>query len=76
MRVIGSLFVILAALFAAPPVRAAKLVHVVRFTDYELGPIEDWLQGKGWRAGGHRPDLSSCRGRCRMGLVAANKRVL
>ncbi len=76
MRVIGSLFVILAALFAVPPVRAAKLVHVVRFTDYELGPVEDWLQGKGWRAGGRRPDLSSCWGRCRMGQVTANKRVL
>ncbi len=48
MRVIGSLFLILAAIFAAPPVRAneAELVHVVRFTDYELGPVEDWLQGK------------------------------
>ena len=51
MRVISSLFVILAALFVAPPVRAneAKLVHVVRFTDYELGPVEDWLQGKGFQ---------------------------
>ncbi len=48
MRVIGLLFVILAALFAASPVRAneAELVHVVRFTDYELSPVEDWLQGK------------------------------
>ena len=26
-----------------------KLVHAVRFTDYELGPIEDWLQGKGFK---------------------------
>ncbi len=51
MRVIGSLFVILAALFAAPPVRAneAKLVYVVRFADYESGPVEDWLQGKGFQ---------------------------
>jgi hypothetical protein len=51
MGIIGSLFVILAALSAAPPVRAneAKLVHVVRFTDYELGPVEDWLQGKGFQ---------------------------
>ncbi len=51
MRVIGSLFVILAALFAAPPVRAneAQLVHVIRFADYELGPVEDWLQGKGFQ---------------------------
>ncbi len=32
-----------------PPVRAAKLVHVVRFTDYELGPVKDWLQGKGFQ---------------------------
>ncbi len=51
MGIIGSLFVILAAVSAAPPVRAneAKLVHVVRFTDYELGPVEDWLQGKGFQ---------------------------
>ena len=51
MGIIGSLFVILAALFAAPLARAneAKLVHVVRFTDYELGPVEDWLQGKGFQ---------------------------
>ncbi len=48
MRLIGSLFVILAAIFVAPPVRAneAELVHVVRFTDYELSPVENWLQGK------------------------------
>jgi len=26
-----------------------KLVHVVRFTDYEQGPIDDWLLGKGFR---------------------------
>ena len=51
MRVIASLLVSLAALVAALPVRAdeAKLVHVVRFTDYEQGPVEDWLQGKGFQ---------------------------
>ena len=51
MRVIGSIFVILAALLVAAPVWATegKLVHVVRFTDYESGPVEDWLQGKGFQ---------------------------
>jgi len=53
MRIIGSLllFVILATLLAADPVWAneGKLVHVVRFTDYESGPVEDWLQGKGFQ---------------------------
>lgn len=51
MRIIGLLFVILAAIFAAPQVRAneAKLVHVIRFADYEMGPVEDWLQGKGFQ---------------------------
>lgn len=39
------------ALCFALPLRAndGKLVHVVRFTDYEAGPIEDWLQGKGFK---------------------------
>ncbi len=51
VRVIGSVFLILAALLAAAPAWATegKLVHVVRFTDYELGPVEDWLQGKGFQ---------------------------
>ncbi len=26
-----------------------KLVHVVRFIDYKLGSIDDWLQGKGFQ---------------------------
>ena len=26
-----------------------KLVHLVSFTDYEEGPIDDWLLGKGFR---------------------------
>ena len=51
LRIIGSVFVILAALSAAAPVWAneGKLVHVVRFRDYVLGPVEDWLQGKGFQ---------------------------
>ncbi len=51
MRAIGSTFVILTALMVAAPVWAneGKLVHVVRFADYESGPIEDWLLGKGFR---------------------------
>ncbi len=41
----------LAALLAPTAVCAGegKLVHVVRFTDYETGPVEDWLQGKGFQ---------------------------
>ena len=51
MRVIGSVFVFLAALLATAQVSAndGKLVHLVRFTDYEQGPVEDWLQGKGFQ---------------------------
>ncbi len=51
LRVIGSAFAILIAVLAAAPVWASegKLIHVVRFTDYELGPVEDWLQSKGFQ---------------------------
>lgn len=51
MWVLGSLVVIPAALFAAPSVLAkdGKVVHVVRFTDYDVGPVEDWLQRKGFQ---------------------------
>ena len=51
MRIIDSLFVIFAALMAAAPVWAneSKLVHLLRFSDYESGPVEDWLQGKGFQ---------------------------
>ena len=33
------------------PVHAAeeKLVQIVRFTDYEIGSIDDWLRGKGFQ---------------------------
>ncbi len=42
---------LLIALSFAVPLQAngGKLVHVVRFTDYEAGTIEDWLQGKGFK---------------------------
>lgn len=39
----------LAACLAATPAWAeGKLVHVVRFTDYAQGSIDDWLKGKGF----------------------------
>jgi len=47
--------IILLALFSifltSPPVLAAdgKLAHVVRFTDYQQGSIDDWLLGKGFK---------------------------
>ncbi len=51
MRAIGSAFAVLVAVLAASPASAneGKLVHVVRFTDYELGSVEDWLQSKGFQ---------------------------
>ncbi len=51
MRDFNSVFAILAALLAAAPVWAneGKLVHLVRFTDYELGPVEYWLLSKGFQ---------------------------
>ncbi len=50
-RVIVSAFAVLIAILMAAPVWASggKLVHVVRFADYELGPVEDWLQSKGFQ---------------------------
>ena len=27
-----------------------QLVHTVHFTDYEAGPIDDWLAGKGFKS--------------------------
>jgi len=52
MRVTSCLVLtVLIALCFAAPLRAngGKLVHVVRFTDYDAGSIEDWLQGKGFK---------------------------
>ncbi len=50
MRAIGSTFVFLVALLATAPLSAGEgeLVHVLRFDNYESGPVEDWLQGKGF----------------------------
>ncbi len=51
MRIIGSAFAVLIAMSAIAPLWAneGKLVHVIRFADYEQGPVEDWLQGKGFQ---------------------------
>jgi hypothetical protein len=51
MRVIACAFAVLVAVFAAAPLGAGegKLVHVVPLTDYEEGPVEDWLLGKGFQ---------------------------
>ena len=42
--IICALFLMPGAVLAEP-----KLVHVVRFTDYQQGPIEDWLRTKGFQ---------------------------
>ena len=51
MRFLIFVVALLSAGIAVAPVSAAdrKLVHVVRFTDYAQGSIDDWLQGKGFR---------------------------
>ncbi len=45
------LLAVLIVCTAATPLRAndGKLVHRLRFTDYETGSVEDWLQGKGFQ---------------------------
>jgi len=50
MSVLGSVLIILAATVATAPASAGdgEPVRVVRFTDYETGSVEDWLQGKGF----------------------------
>ena len=51
MRIVNTSFVIFALLMAAVPVCANEgtLVHLLRFSDYESGPVEEWLQGKGFQ---------------------------
>ena len=51
MRFLIFVVALLSAGIAVARVSAAdrKLVHVVRFTDYAQGSIDDWLQGKGFR---------------------------
>ena len=48
MRGIAWLLAAAAILGAAPAGSEGALVHVVRFTDYEAGPVEDWLAAKGF----------------------------
>lgn len=50
MRVIACALAILTTV-SASPVRASegRLVHAVRFTDYEQGSVEDWLPSKGFQ---------------------------
>jgi hypothetical protein len=50
LRIVGFLFAIIATLWTAPVwAGEGKLVHTLRFTDYESGPVEDWLQTKGFQ---------------------------
>lgn len=35
--------------FSAAQPADPRLAEIVRFSDYETGPVEDWLQGKGFR---------------------------
>ena len=51
MHIINTLYVIFAVLMAAAPVWSdeSKLVHLLRFSDYESGSAEDWLHGKGFQ---------------------------
>jgi hypothetical protein len=51
MRILVFVLTILSAALVSVPILAGneKLVHVVRFTDYTEGSIEDWLQTKGFR---------------------------
>lgn len=47
--VLLSVLVVLWALGAAGALADDQLIHKVTFADYEVGPIEDWLQGKGFK---------------------------
>ena len=51
MRFLIFLLSLLFAGLANAPTSAdeGKLIHVLRFTDYEQGSIDDWLQGKGFQ---------------------------
>ena len=50
MRYFSIVLALFFAWLSASPAGAAgdRLVHVVRFTGYTGGSIEDWLQGKGF----------------------------
>lgn len=51
MRLCYLLLAVLVTEFTANPAMSAddRLVHVVRFSDYESGPVETWLQEKGFK---------------------------
>lgn len=52
MRILGlAVACLLAALLSSPALATGddKLVHVVRFSDYDQGPIDDWLATKGFQ---------------------------
>lgn len=52
MRLLILVFIVVGAVGITMGSGAAdgeKLDHVVRFTDYEEGPVEDWLSGKGFK---------------------------
>ena len=52
MRLFGlAVTCLLAALFSSPALATGddKPVYVVRFSDYDQGPIDDWLASKGFQ---------------------------
>ncbi len=51
MRFLIFVLTLISSALPIAPISAddGKLVHVVRFIDYKLGSIDDWLQGKGFR---------------------------
>jgi len=51
MRILIFAFTVIFLALPGTPVAAGggKLVHVMRFDDYKLGPVQDWLQGKGFK---------------------------
>jgi hypothetical protein len=42
-------FIVLFSVSVSAIAETARLAHVIRFTDYEIGSEEDWLQGKGFK---------------------------
>ncbi len=42
-------FIILLSVSVSAIAETARLAHVIRFSDYEIGSEEDWLQGKGFK---------------------------
>ncbi len=51
MRFLIFVLTLISSALPIAPISAddGKLVHVVRFIDYTLGSVEDWLQGKGFQ---------------------------